>query len=176
MTDGKPVYLPRHLADRRPRSRRRSLDAVQSEMFRKSYGEVFDGDDRWNELEVPDRRLLSPGTTVDLRARAAVLRGPDRASQRRWSDIEGARVLAMLGDTVTTDHISPAGSIKRDSPAGQYLIEHGVQPRDFNSYGSRRGNHEVMMRGTFANIRLRNQLAPGTEGGVHRCTCPTASR
>src|SRR2546421_283773 len=83
-------------------------------------------------------------------------------------DVEGARVLAVLGDSVTTDHISPAGSIKKDSPAGQYLIEHGVEPRDFNSYGSRRGNHEVMMRGTFANIRLRNQLAPGTEGGVTR--------
>jgi aconitate hydratase len=83
-------------------------------------------------------------------------------------DITGARVLAMLGDSVTTDHISPAGSIKRDSPAGQYLVEHGVQPRDFNSYGSRRGNHEVMIRGTFANIRLRNQLAPGTEGGFTR--------
>ena len=82
------------------------------------------------------------------------------------TDIEGARVLAILGDSVTTDHISPAGSIKRDSPAGAYLIEHGVEPRDFNSYGARRGNHEVMMRGTFANIRLRNQLAPGTEGGV----------
>src|SRR6202011_2418429 len=81
------------------------------------------------------------------------------------TDIEGARVLAVLGDSVTTDHISPAGSIKRDGPAGQYLIEHGVQPKDYNSYGSRRGNHEVMMRGTFANIRLRNQLAPGTEGG-----------
>jgi aconitate hydratase len=82
------------------------------------------------------------------------------------TDIEGARVLAVLGDSVTTDHISPAGSIKRDGPAGAYLIEHGVQPKDFNSYGSRRGNHEVMMRGTFANIRLRNLLAPGTEGGV----------
>src|SRR5205814_4349860 len=81
------------------------------------------------------------------------------------SDIEGARVLAKLGDSVTTDHISPAGSIKKDSPAGQWLIDHGVEPRDFNSYGSRRGHHEVMMRGTFANIRLRNELAPGTEGG-----------
>jgi aconitate hydratase len=83
-------------------------------------------------------------------------------------DIEGARVLAKLGDSVTTDHISPAGAIKKDSPAGRYLVEHGVEPREFNSYGSRRGNHEVMMRGTFANIRLRNQLAPGTEGGVTR--------
>src|SRR5204862_7879073 len=85
-------------------------------------------------------------------------------------DITGARVLALLGDSITTDNISPAGSIKKDSPAGKYLIEHGVDPRDFNSYGARRGNHEVMMRGTFANIRLRNQLAPGTEGGwtVHQ--------
>src|SRR5437588_12177245 len=82
------------------------------------------------------------------------------------NNIEDARVLALLGDSVTTDHISPAGSIKKDSPAGEYLGEHGVQPKEFNSYGSRRGNHEVMMRGTFANIRLRNQLAPGTEGGV----------
>ena len=81
------------------------------------------------------------------------------------TDIAGARALAVLGDSITTDHISPAGSIKKDSPAGKYLIEHGVQPADFNSYGARRGNHEVMMRGTFANIRLRNQLAPGTEGG-----------
>ena len=83
------------------------------------------------------------------------------------ADIEGARVLLKLGDSVTTDHISPAGAIKKDSPAGAYLGEHGVEQRDFNSYGSRRGNHEVMIRGTFANIRLRNQLAPGTEGGVH---------
>jgi aconitate hydratase len=90
-------------------------------------------------------------------------------------DIRGARVLAMLGDSVTTDHISPAGSIKKDSPAGRYLIEHGVEPREFNSYGSRRGNHEVMVRGTFANIRLRNRLAPGTEGGVTRYLAPDGS-
>src|SRR5207253_2214420 len=90
------------------------------------------------------------------------------AEPQPLTDIDGARVLAKLGDSVTTDHISPAGSIKKDGPAGAYLIEHGVQPREFNSYGARRGNHEVMMRGTFANIRLRNQLAPGTEGGVTR--------
>jgi aconitate hydratase len=90
-------------------------------------------------------------------------------------DVEGARVLAKLGDSVTTDHISPAGSIKEDRPGRRYLKEHGVEKRDFNSYGSRRGNHEVMMRGTFANIRLRNQLAPGTEGGVTR-SCPMARR
>ena len=114
----------------------------------------------------PDGRQLRVGRRLDLRAPAAVLRRTCRASRQPSTDIEGARVLAVLGDSVTTDHISPAGSIKRDSPAGKYLIEHGVQPKDFNSYGSRRGNHEVMMRGTFANIRLRNLLAPGTEGGV----------
>jgi aconitate hydratase len=139
--------------------------AIHSDMFRKSYGEVFAGDERWNGLSVPegDRFAWDEDSTYvrlppffeDMPARPEPL-----------TDIEGARVLALLGDSVTTDHISPAGSIKRDGPAGQYLQEHGIAPRDFNSYGSRRGNHEVMMRGTFANIRLRNQLAPGTEGGV----------
>ena len=122
-------------------------DAVQSDMFRKSYGEVFDGDERWNSLEVPDRRQLRLGRGLHLRAPAAVLRRPPRRARGARRDIEGARVLAILGDSVTTDHISPAGAIKRDSPAGKYLIEHGVEPKDFNSYGSRRGNHEVMMRG-----------------------------
>ncbi len=141
------------------------LDAVQSDMFRKSYAEVFDGDERWNSLEVPtgDSFAWDEGSTY-------VRRPPFfedlPAEPEPTTDIEGARVLAVLGDSVTTDHISPAGSIKRDSPAGEYLIDHGVEPKDFNSYGSRRGNHEVMMRGTLANIRLRNQLAPGTEGGV----------
>jgi aconitate hydratase len=140
-------------------------EAVQSDMFRKSYGEVFDGDERWNSLEVPT------GDRFDWDGDSTYVRQPPffvdlPADPEPVRDIENARVLAVLGDSVTTDHISPAGSIKRDSPAGRYLIEHGVEPRDFNSYGSRRGNHEVMMRGTFANIRLRNQLAPGTEGGV----------
>jgi aconitate hydratase len=140
-------------------------DAVQSDMFRKSYGEVFDGDERWNSLEVPS------GDSFAWQADSTYVRRPPFFEQlppdpEPITDIEDARVLALLGDSVTTDHISPAGSIKRDGPAGKYLIEHDVQPRDFNSYGSRRGNHEVMMRGTFANIRLRNQLAPGTEGGV----------
>ncbi len=144
-------------------------DAVQSDMFHKSYGEVFDGDERWNSLEVPsgDRFAWAEDSTyvrqppffIDLPAQPEAI-----------TDVEGARVLARLGDSVTTDHISPAGSIKRDSPAGAYLIEHGVGPKEFNSYGSRRGNHEVMMRGTFANIRLRNQLVGGRgplpEGGV----------
>jgi aconitate hydratase len=139
--------------------------AVQSDMFRKSYAEVFDGDERWNTLEVPtgDAFQWDPDSTY--------VRQPpffkDLPSEPEpVTDIEDARVLAVLGDSVTTDHISPAGSIKRDGPAASYLREHGVEPKDFNSYGSRRGNHEVMMRGTFANIRLRNLLAPGTEGGV----------
>ena len=143
-------------------------EAVQSDMFRKSYGEVFDGDDRWNSLEVPSGDLFEwdPDSTY---VRLPPFFSDLPAEPEPIDDIEGARVLAVLGDSVTTDHISPAGSIKRDSPAGAYLIEHGVEPRDFNSYGSRRGNHEVMMRGTFANIRLRNRIKSDhalPEGGV----------
>jgi len=141
------------------------LEAVQSDMFRKSYAKVFDGDERWNSLEVPtgERFAWDEDSTYVRRPPFFEQLPPE---PEPVTDVEGARVLAVLGDSVTTDHISPAGSIKRDSPAGAYLIDHGVKPKDFNSYGSRRGNHEVMMRGTFANIRLRNQLAPGTEGGV----------
>jgi aconitate hydratase len=140
-------------------------EAVQSDMFRKSYGEVFDGDERWNTLEVPT------GDAFAWDERSTYVRRPPffedlPREPEPLEDIVDARVLARLGDSVTTDHISPAGSIKRDGPAAQYLNENHVEVRDFNSYGSRRGNHEVMMRGTFANIRLRNQLAPGTEGGV----------
>src|SRR4051812_43641925 len=140
-------------------------EAVHSEMFTSSYDEVFAGDERWNSLEVPE------GDRFEWDERSTYVRRPsfleDVPEQPvEPEDIEGARVLAKLGDSVTTDHISPAGAIKRDSPAARYLNEHGVEQRDFNSYGSRRGNHEVMVRGTFANIRLRNQLAPGTEGGV----------
>ncbi len=140
-------------------------EAVQSDMFRKSYGEVFDGDERWNGLEVPtgDRFAWDEDSTYVRQPPYFEGLPPEPTPVE---DVEGARVLAKLGDSVTTDHISPAGSIKEDGPAGAYLKEHGVEKRDFNSYGSRRGNHEVMMRGTFANIRLRNQLAPGTEGGV----------
>jgi aconitate hydratase len=140
-------------------------EAVQSDMFHKSYGEVFDGDARWNSLPVPTGELF------EWDPRSTYVRQPPFFSglpsePEPVADIERARVLAVLGDSVTTDHISPAGSIKRDGPAARYLNEHHVESRDFNSYGSRRGNHEVMMRGTFANIRLRNRLAPGTEGGV----------
>jgi aconitate hydratase len=140
-------------------------DAVQSDMFRKSYGEVFEGDERWASLEVPTGQRFAWDKDSTYVREPPFFAGLSREPEP-IADIDGARVLAMLGDSVTTDHISPAGSIKRDSPAGTYLTEHGVLPKDFNSYGSRRGNHEVMMRGTFANIRLRNQLAPGTEGGV----------
>ncbi|MDP9292986.1 MAG: aconitate hydratase [Actinomycetota bacterium] len=141
--------------------------AVRSDMFRKSYGEVYDGDEHWNSLDVPtgDRFAWDEDSTY-VRQPPYFEDFPREPAE--VSDIEGARCLAVLGDSVTTDHISPAGSIKRDGPAAQYLNEHGVANKDFNSYGSRRGNHEVMMRGTFANIRLRNQLAPGTEGGVTR--------
>ena len=141
--------------------------AVRSDMFRKSYGEVYDGDEHWNSLDVPtgDRFAWDDDSTY-VRQPPYFEDFPREPAE--VSDVEGARCLAKLGDSVTTDHISPAGSIKRDGPAAVYLNEHGVANKDFNSYGSRRGNHEVMMRGTFANIRLRNQLAPGTEGGVTR--------
>jgi aconitate hydratase len=142
-------------------------EAVRVDMFCKSYGEVFAGDERWNGLDVPQ------GERFQWDERSTYVRLPPYFEDMpveppEVSELDGARVLALLGDSVTTDHISPAGAIKRDGPAGAYLQEQGVAPRDFNSYGSRRGNHEVMMRGTFANIRLRNQLAPGTEGGVTR--------
>jgi aconitate hydratase len=164
--NGEPVFLKDVWPDAREVAQTIE-DAVQSDMFRKSYGEVFDGDERWNSLAVPT------GERFEWAEDSTYVRRPpffqDMPTEpEALTDVEGARVLAILGDSVTTDHISPAGSIKRESPAGEYLIEHGVKPKDFNSYGSRRGNHEVMMRGTFANIRLRNQLAPGTEGGVTR--------
>jgi aconitate hydratase len=139
--------------------------AVAAEMFTRDYADVFTGDERWQDLDV------QPGDTFAWADDSTYVRHPPyfegmQLSPSPVTDIHGARVLAVLGDSVTTDHISPAGAIKTDSPAGKYLTEHGVQRADFNSYGSRRGNHEVMIRGTFANIRLRNQLAPGTEGGV----------
>ena len=138
---------------------------VRREQFTESYADVFAGDDNWRGLDAPSGRRFAwdPESTYIQNPPyfAGMGHEPDELA-----DIEGARVLALLGDSVTTDHISPAGRIEPDSPAGRYLIARGVQPKDFNSYGSRRGNHEVMMRGTFANVRLRNRLAPGTEGGV----------
>jgi aconitate hydratase len=142
-------------------------EAVRADMFRKSYGEVFSGDERWNGLDVPEgERFQWDEQSTYVRLPPYFEGMPSEPAE--IVELQDARVLALLGDSVTTDHISPAGAIKRDGPAGAYLQEQGVAPRDFNSYGSRRGNHEVMMRGTFANIRLRNQLAPGTEGGITR--------
>jgi aconitate hydratase len=138
--------------------------AISSDMFTDDYSDVFAGDERWRNLETPDGDTFAWDPDSTYVRRPPYFDGmPEQPTP--VEDIEGARVLAKLGDSVTTDHISPAGAIKKDSPAGRYLAEHGVSNRDFNSYGSRRGNHEVMIRGTFANIRLRNQLAPGTEGG-----------
>ena len=136
-------------------------------MFTTDYADVFAGDERWQSLPTPE------GDTFDWDADSTYVRKPPyfdgmQLEPSPVTDIAGARVLAKLGDSVTTDHISPAGSIKADSPAGKYLAEHGVERKDFNSYGSRRGNHEVMIRGTFANIRLRNQLLDGVEGGFTR--------
>ncbi len=152
--------------------------AVQSDMFRKSYGEVFAGDERWNALQVPSgERFAWDESSTYVRLPPYFQEMP--AEPQPVRDIEGARVLAKLGDSVTTDHISPAGSIKRDGPAGRYLQEQGVAPRDFNSYGSRRGNHEVMMRGTFANIRIKNLIGGGDgplpEGGVTRYMSPPSA-
>ncbi|HVU60717.1 MAG TPA: aconitate hydratase [Mycobacteriales bacterium] len=165
-SDGQPVYL----RDIWPSASQVQdvIDAhLRAEMFTKGYSDVFAGDDNWGGLEVPtgERFAWQHGSTYVRRP--PYFDGMPRDPEP-LADILGARVLALLADSVTTDHISPAGSIRRDSPAGRYLTDHDVSQRDFNSYGSRRGNHEVMIRGTFANIRLRNQLLPGTEGGVTR--------
>ncbi len=163
-SDGEPVYLsdiwptPKDVSDI-------VGTAVTGDMYASSYADVFAGDARWQAIPVPEGDAFAWDPESTYVRKPPYFDGMQREPEP-LTDITGARVLAVLGDSVTTDHISPAGSIKKDSPAGRYLSEHGVSPRDFNSYGSRRGNHEVMIRGTFANIRLRNQLAPGTEGGV----------
>jgi aconitate hydratase len=141
------------------------LESLDREEFTQAYRDVYAGDSRWNRLAAPHSELFAWRDDSTYIKQPPYFEGIQK-TPAPVTDIEGARVLALLGDSVTTDHISPAGAIKPDSPAGRYLLEHGVDPRDFNSLGSRRGNHEVMMRGTFANIRLRNLLAPGTEGGV----------
>jgi aconitate hydratase len=140
------------------------LRSVKSEFFKQQYADVFKGDDQWRSLDVPS------GETYAWDANSTYVKNPPYFEGMTMAPpvirgITGARALAVLGDSITTDHISPAGNIPASSPAGKWLIAHGVEKKDFNSYGARRGNHEVMMRGTFANIRLRNQLAPGTEGG-----------
>jgi aconitate hydratase len=161
--DGTPVYL-KDIWPAEREIQETMLRAVKSEMFLDKYAHVFEGDERWRSLPIPS------GERFEWSDDSTYIRNPPFFESLTHdpvppSDIQGARVLAVLGDSVTTDHISPAGSIPADSPAGKYLIAKGVAPADFNSYGARRGNHEVMLRGTFANIRLRNQLAPGTEGG-----------
>jgi aconitate hydratase len=163
--DGHDVYL----ADIWPSSREieeTMQHSITSEMFKKSYADVFEGDERWRGIAVPKGETYSWEQDSTYIRRAPYFN--DMAMKPApVTEIRGARVLAVLGDSVTTDHISPAGSIKKDGPAGKYLQEHGVKPGDFNSYGSRRGNHEVMVRGTFANVRLRNKLVQ-TEGGYTR--------
>jgi aconitate hydratase len=139
--------------------------ALRDEMFRRAYADVFSGDQRWNDLETPLGKLYEWEPESTYVRRPPYFDGM-QLTPEGVSAIRGARCLVMVGDSVTTDHISPAGAIRPDSPAGRYLIENGVERRDFNSYGSRRGNHEVMVRGTFANVRLRNQLVPGAEGSV----------
>ena len=161
--DGKPVYL-RDIWPSQAELQQTMTQAVTADHFRQEYADVFRGDERWQNLAVPT------GNRFAWEEDSTYVRNPPfldglTLEPAPLAEIAGARALALLGDSITTDHISPAGSIKKDSPAGKYLMEHGVQPVDFNSYGARRGNHEVMMRGTFANVRLRNQLAPGTEGG-----------
>jgi aconitate hydratase len=163
--DGEPVYL-RDIWPSQAEVSEAVEAAVQSDMYRKSYGEVYEGDENWRELDTPEGDRYAWDDDSTYVKRPPYFEGMPAEAPAGFDDIRGARVLALLGDSVTTDHISPAGAIKRDGPAGAYLIENGVEQRDFNSYGSRRGNHEVMMRGTFANVRLRNRLAPGTEGGV----------
>jgi aconitate hydratase len=161
--DGNPVYLK----DIWPSShdiQEAIASSVNSDMFRESYASVFQGDDRWNAIDAPE------GEKFDWQDDSTYIQNPPYFRDMTLDlpgipEIRGARCLALLGDSITTDHISPAGAIKEDSPAGAYLKSCGVEKADFNSYGSRRGNHEVMMRGTFANVRLRNRLAPGTEGG-----------
>ncbi|MEJ2088916.1 MAG: aconitate hydratase AcnA, partial [Gammaproteobacteria bacterium] len=161
--EGKPVYL----RDIWPTSKEihdTIAAAIDSDMFRASYANVFSGDQRWKDMTVPTAGQFEWQEDSTYVRHPPYFEGMTQETPG-FADIRGARVLALLGDSITTDHISPAGAIKPDSPAGRYLIEHGVKPGDFNSYGARRGNHEVMVRGTFANVRLRNLLAPGTEGG-----------
>ncbi len=163
---GEPVYL-RDIWPSPAEIEQVVESAIASEMFTRDYSEVFAGDEQWTSLPTPSGDIFEWDPDSTYVRKPPYFDGMG-VSPEPVTDVSGARVLALLGDSVTTDHISPAGAIKADSPAGEYLASHGVSRRDFNSYGSRRGNHEVMIRGTFANIRLRNQIAPGTEGGYTR--------
>jgi aconitate hydratase len=162
--DGKPVFL-RDLWPSQHEVQQTIERSVQSKMFESTYAEVYAGDETWQSLPVPEGDLYEWDPSSTYVKLPPYFEDMPREAPKEVSDVEGARCIALLGDSVTTDHISPAGSIKADSPAGQYLLDHGVAREDFNSYGSRRGNHEVMVRGTFANVRIKNQLAPDTEGG-----------
>jgi aconitate hydratase len=163
-SNGQPVFL-RDIWPSQAEVQQVMGAAIQSDMFQRSYAAVFAGDAHWQEIAVPaGDRFTWDGASTYVR-RPPYFDGMRSCGTHRGGEIEGARVLAVLGDSITTDHISPAGSIKASSPAGKYLLERNVETKDFNSYGSRRGNDEVMVRGTFANVRLRNKLAPGTEGG-----------
>ena len=162
--DGKPVYL-KDLWPSQAEVQAAVGASVSDDEFRSTYRDVYAGEERWTVLDSPaDQRYAWQQDSTYIR-KPPYFEGMTREAGET-GDISGARVLALLGDSVTTDHISPAGAIKAETPAGEYLLANGVEPADFNSLGSRRGNHEVMMRGTFANIRLRNLMAPGTEGGV----------
>jgi aconitate hydratase len=161
--NGAPVYL-RDVWPSQPEVQNAINSSVRAEMFRKAYEESLEGDERWKAIDAPAGEIFQWDENSTYVKRPPYFENMPRHAPP-LTDIRGARVLAVLGDSVTTDHISPAGSIQPESPAGKYLISRGVVPKDFNSYGARRGNHEVMMRGTFANIRLRNMMAPGTEGG-----------
>ena len=165
--DGKPVYL-KDVWPTQKEIQAAMLTSVTSDAYRKQYSSVFDGDDRWKKLPVPT------GDRFAWDEQSTYIRKPSflenlSMTPAPLTDITGARALAVLGDSITTDHISPAGNIKAGSPAGKYLVDHAVEPKEFNSYGARRGNHEVMMRGTFANTRIKNQMVPGVEGGVTAC-------
>jgi len=163
--DGEDVYL-RDIWPSQEEVNAAIESAVESEMFRRSYGDtLFEGDDNWKGIDIPEGDRYEWDEKSTYVQRAPYFEGMSPEPPEGFERVEEARILCLLGDSVTTDHISPAGAFKEDTPAGQYLREHGVERKDFNSYGSRRGNHEVMMRGTFANVRLRNLLAPGTEGG-----------
>jgi aconitate hydratase len=138
---------------------------VTREAFQSKYADVFKGDEKWQAVETTDGETYDWPLDLDLRAEPALFPGHGHGARRRSATSRGAKVLALLGDMITTDHISPAGSFKETTPAGKYLVERQVPVREFNSYGSRRGNHEIMMRGTFANIRIKNEMLDGVEGG-----------
>ncbi|MCK6529913.1 aconitate hydratase AcnA [Myxococcota bacterium] len=165
--DGRPVYL-RDVWPSREEVEAAIASSVRADMFRRTYADVYRGDPVWNSLPVPEGDLYAWDPASTYVRLPPYFQGMDGAPEPPADAIRGARALAVLGDGVTTDHISPAGSIQSHSPAGRHLVDRGVEAREFNSYGSRRGNHEVMVRGTFANVRIRNRLAPGTEGGVTR--------